>query len=251
MPNRIIKETICRSDTIDQLSWFEEVLFYRLMVNCDDYGRFDARPAIIKGSLFPLKNVSEKHIITALNKFSDIGLVVLYEHNERQYIQCATWNNHQQIRSKKSKYPEPENICNQMISDDIKCPRNPIQSNPNTESNPNALNARFDSFWKSYPRKTGKGEARRSFEKLKVGEPLLADILKAIERQKASDQWKRDGGRYIPNPSTWLNQGRWEDELPKQKTGDFEQREYSAEHFEKDRLESDEILNGFYEENTT
>ena len=55
MPNRIIKESICTSDSIDSLSWFEEVLFYRLIVNCDDYGRFDGRPSIIKSRLFPLK----------------------------------------------------------------------------------------------------------------------------------------------------------------------------------------------------
>ena len=36
MPNRIIKESICASDSLDQLSWFEECFFYRLIVNCDD-----------------------------------------------------------------------------------------------------------------------------------------------------------------------------------------------------------------------
>ena len=43
MPNRIIKESICRSEEIDSLSWFEEVLFYRLIVTCDDFGRYDGR----------------------------------------------------------------------------------------------------------------------------------------------------------------------------------------------------------------
>lgn len=62
MPNRLLRESICRSESIDALSWFEEVLFYRLIVNCDDYGRFDGRPAIIKGSLFPLKDVAIKDI---------------------------------------------------------------------------------------------------------------------------------------------------------------------------------------------
>ena len=47
MPNRIIKETICTSDTIERLTPFEETFFYRLIVNCDDYGRMDARPAIL------------------------------------------------------------------------------------------------------------------------------------------------------------------------------------------------------------
>lgn len=62
MPNRILKESIRTSDSINELSWFEEVLFYRLIVSCDDYGRFDGRVAIIKGTCFPLKNVTNKNI---------------------------------------------------------------------------------------------------------------------------------------------------------------------------------------------
>ena len=54
MPNRILKESVCTSDSVNKLSWFEEVLFYRLIVNCDDYGRFDGRVSIIKNRLFPL-----------------------------------------------------------------------------------------------------------------------------------------------------------------------------------------------------
>ena len=46
MPNRIIKESICRSDQINGLTAFEEVLFYRLMVSVDDFGRYDGRQAI-------------------------------------------------------------------------------------------------------------------------------------------------------------------------------------------------------------
>lgn len=68
----------------------------------------------------------------------------------------------------------------------------------------------FDRFWEVYPKKVGKGDARRAFDKVKVD---VEDLIAAVERQKGSDQWTRDGGRYIPNPSTWLNQGRWEDEL--------------------------------------
>ena len=120
MPNRILKESICRSDTIDSLSWFEEVLFYRLMVNCDDYGRFDGRPAIIKGSCFPLKDITNKDVEKALNKLSAVGLVRGYEVQGRPFLQLATWEQHQQIRAKKSKYPPCDVTCNHLISNDIK-----------------------------------------------------------------------------------------------------------------------------------
>ena len=48
MPNRIIKESICTSETLDKLNWFEEVFWYRLIVTCDDFGRMDARIPILK-----------------------------------------------------------------------------------------------------------------------------------------------------------------------------------------------------------
>lgn len=222
MPNRIIKESICTSDSVDQLSWFEEVLFYRLIVNCDDFGRFDGRTAVIKNRLFPLKdNLTIKSVESAINKLASVGLVALYVFEGKPYLYLPTWNEHQTIRAKRSKYPEPESICNQMISDDCKCSRNPIQSNPNpiqseseseSESNTRkALESVFDAFWSVYPKKTGKEAARKAFKKIpKSAHPLL---VPAVEAQKKSRQWMEENGRFIPNPATWLNQGRWEDEV--------------------------------------
>ena len=77
---------------------------------------------------------------------------------------------------------------------------------------PSKGDERFETFWKAYPRKTAKGAARKAFAKLKVTDELLTVMLDAIEAQKFSSQWRRDGGQYIPHPATWLNQARWEDE---------------------------------------
>ena len=169
MPNRIIKESIRTSDSINDLTWFEEVLFYRLMVSCDDYGRFDARIPIIKGSCFPLKNVTDNQIENALNKLSSAGIVTTYTVEEKPYLQIVAWEKHQTIRAKKSKYPSldeadaqiitHESTCKQMISD---VPV--IQSNPNP--NPNTINtlckadanALFERLWKAYPNKRGKAK---------------------------------------------------------------------------------------------
>lgn len=71
----------------------------------------------------------------------------------------------------------------------------------------------FEDFWALYPRKVGKQAALKAWSRLKPGAELTKAILEAVEYQKTSRDWARDGGRYIPNPATWLNQGRWEDEL--------------------------------------
>jgi hypothetical protein len=70
----------------------------------------------------------------------------------------------------------------------------------------------FDDFWKAYPRKIGKGAARRAWQKTMPSRPPMENVLDSIERAKASEQWQKDDGQFIPHPSTWLNQERWDDE---------------------------------------
>lgn len=142
MGNRIIKESICTSDTIDRLSWFEEVFFYRLIVNADDYGRFDGRPAVIKGRLFPLKDIRPSQIDDAINTLSSLGIVARYQANGQSYLRIVTWAKHQRVRQTRAKFPAPieevggdlpqENkVCGnlrQTAADCSNSPPNPIQS---------------------------------------------------------------------------------------------------------------------------
>lgn len=238
MPNRIIKESICTSDTIDKLSWFEEVFFYRLIVNCDDYGRFDARVSILKARLFPLKSVTEKEIVNALRKLVEVGIALVYEVAGRPYVQLVTWAKHQTIRNKRSKYPSyedslktSESNCKQMNANVPVIQSNPIQSE--SESNSISLKTAcaaididtldpkeaFEIFWKEYPRKVSKEKSRQWFAKNKPNRELLDKILASLKKHKLTRQWQDP--QYIPHPITWLNQKRWEDEVdcePKTKT---------------------------------
>ena len=139
MPNRIIKDSISKSEKISGLTDFQFRLWVHLITYVDDYGRGDARPAIIRGRAFPLHSVTDKQIIEALSKLETVDMIYLYTVGGKPYLQLKTWGDHQQIRATKSKYPKPEEAdlitsdinCNQMISSDSKCSCNPIQSNPN------------------------------------------------------------------------------------------------------------------------
>ena len=71
----------------------------------------------------------------------------------------------------------------------------------------------FDEFWKLYPKKVAKKAAFNAFKKINPRDALLKQILAALERQAASEKWQRDRGKFIPDPPTWLNGERWEDEL--------------------------------------
>ena len=72
----------------------------------------------------------------------------------------------------------------------------------------------FDTFWKLYPKKTDKGKALTSWNKLcnkkKKDKPTLRQIRKAIHFQKITPRWQDK--QFIPNPTTWLNQSRWLDD---------------------------------------
>jgi hypothetical protein len=77
---------------------------------------------------------------------------------------------------------------------------------------PEKTDTDFDLFWKSYPRKVGKKAAFQAWKKAK-DRPPIESILKSLEAQKASIDWTKEGGQYVPHPKSWLNAGRWSDEV--------------------------------------
>lgn len=81
---------------------------------------------------------------------------------------------------------------------------NPLRKRPDWEN-------AFARFWSEYPRKTDRAKAFRAFQKLRPDEELLARMLEAIAGAKESDQWRREGGRFIPHATTWLRNERWND----------------------------------------
>ena len=86
------------------------------------------------------------------------------------------------------------------------------------DGDPPLQERRFTEFWQAYPKKVGKASCLKAWLKLKPTAELFDHIMEALTKQKASNQWQRESGRYIPNPLTWLNQGRWDDE-PVEATG--------------------------------
>lgn len=138
MPNRIIKESICTSDKIAALSDFEFRLWVGLITQADDAGRGDARPAIIKGSVFPLRErVTTKDIERALHGLADNSCVSLYTVGGKPYYYFPTWAAHQRIRDCRPKYPSPDENDNPPQSA-ASCrelrPESESNPNPNTES---------------------------------------------------------------------------------------------------------------------
>lgn len=85
-----------------------------------------------------------------------------------------------------------------------------------TSSQQDKTETMFSEFWQAYPKKRDKARARKSFFKIKNLSDVFPHLMQGLEQQKASADWKKDGGKYIPLPSSWLNGERWEDELTTQ-----------------------------------
>lgn len=118
MPNRIIKESICTSENINQLTEFQEVFFYRLMVNCDDFGRFDARPKLLSSMLFPLRDVRTEDIERALEALQDADLITVYKVDGHPYLYMNKWGKHQTPRANKSRFPDPDTTTKDCMQED-------------------------------------------------------------------------------------------------------------------------------------
>lgn len=157
MPNRIIKDSIRTSKSINAMSDFQFRLWAYLITYVDDYGRGSADPELLKGFVFPRrKGVTEGTIQKTLAELATIGSVILYEVDGEPYLCFPNWSEHQTVRNKVSKFPAPEDgvsaPCNQLKSIENNCNQlnanvSVIQSNPESGiQNPESGNARETRF---------------------------------------------------------------------------------------------------------
>lgn len=108
MPNRILRDWTY-SDSVDKISFQAEVLFTRLIMKADDYGSYFAKPKLINGNCFPLKDIRESDISRWLQELASAGLIVFYTAENKEYLNIINFN--QRLRSMKKCFPKvPENV---------------------------------------------------------------------------------------------------------------------------------------------
>ena len=75
----------------------------------------------------------------------------------------------------------------------------------------------FDTWWDSYPRKQSKLTAIEAWRKVLHLIPSIDQLVIASERleKRVSDEHPNapEWRRFLPLPATWLNGGRWEDDI--------------------------------------
>lgn len=131
----------------------------------------------------------------------------IYKNNNKNIY--AHLENEQVYNHEDDKQKEDDNHSSNIIKQDTK---NKAIKKQNKELN-ELQEKQFDKFWQAYPKKVSKKEAQKSWNKINPSLELFEKILKALEMVKQTEQWKKDNGKYVPYPATWLNQERWTDEI--------------------------------------
>lgn len=217
MPNRIIKESITTSEKLASLSDFEFRLWIGLITQADDAGRGDARPAVIRGRIFPFRErLTVKDVGCSLRALADKGCIALYEIDGRPYFYFPNWSKHQRVRDCKPKYPEPtEDSLRQVAAGCGEAQQSAaiIQSNP--------IQSESESKRDSAPAKHAYGEfdnvllTDAELDKLKV---RLIDWAERIERlsQYLKNKPKKHYESHYATILTWAAKDAKEDAERKQ-----------------------------------
>lgn len=140
MGSRVIKDSIKTSRHVNALSDFQFRVWIHLILSADDYGRGSADPELVKNLAFPRrKGVTEKQLDDALHVLANIGMVNLYFVDGEPYFYFPKWGEHQRVRTKVSKFPDPDGKnavaadCGNLPQIAADCGLNPESRIQNTE----------------------------------------------------------------------------------------------------------------------
>lgn len=204
---RMFAKAIIGSARFLRMPATSRLLYYDLGMEADDDGCVEAFAVMRKTGANDddLRVLVSKGFVRVLNE-DLVSLIIDWKTNN--YIQKDRY--HPSIYAKLIDYPPLDTECIQAVSEmdtEVRLGKDSIYNK--ADKSP-VVCANFEKFWSAYPKKVGKKSAKKAFSRAKVP---VETLLAAIERQKCSAQWSKDNGQFIPNPATWLNQGRWDDEL--------------------------------------
>lgn len=202
-----------------KLGEFCQVLFPLIVANTDDFGRMPGDAFTVKNLVLPSSKRLERDFDAALDVMADVGLVARYHVDGSVYLQVEQFDEHQPNLHKRtiSRFPEYPGASEDYRANLIELKRTQSKRTQNTteprQEAQREADRLFECFWTAFPKKRSKDEARKAWDKRRPTEALLNAIVTAITEQSQSDDWRKENGRYIPYPATWLNRGQWTDSV--------------------------------------
>lgn len=108
MANRVLRDSLLTNRKLEKLDWFQQTLFIRLILACDDFGRYYAAPDILRGRLFSVSSqVTQELVARAMARLEEVGFLVTYPVRGELYCWLPGWDEHQVCRTRRARFPEP------------------------------------------------------------------------------------------------------------------------------------------------
>jgi len=248
MPIRMLRDWT-DSEPVNQLDDGAEVLFVRLIMKADDYGRFTANPKLIRALCFPLRDgIRESDIARRIAECETAGLIATYSDNGKPLLQIVNFG--QRMRNgMKAKYPPPpDSAASRGVPPQVAAERGnppPEWNGIELESEKKRTGEFFDEIdnsgtpkgdtltfrtpletwakkiWDKYPKKAQKGLLSTSLDAAVIAvvadkgctdELAFAWILAAVMEFAASPMGKKSPPEKLPSPARWLDDQRWNDD---------------------------------------
>lgn len=223
---RTIKPEFFRSRSLSRCSRDARFTFAGMWTEADSMGRGIADPRIIKGAIWPLDDDITPAIVAQHLSELEREHITLYEVDGETYFEVQNWEKHQaaSYRQGEPVHPAPPSHEPCMPPHAGRTPPSAVREGKGKEGNARAPGVHdlasepdgFGEFWNCYPRKTARKRAGAVWRRLTLSERDLA--LTTLPAHCA--KWKREhptSTQFVPHASTWLNDKRWEDEIPSQK----------------------------------
>ncbi len=193
------------------------IAFIGLWCAADREGRFKWEPRRLGIQILPYDEIDFSRVLDAL---TTRGFVVKYESQGMFFGYIPSFTKHQVINNRES----DSSIPNPLIENGVDaCPTRATRVDHGCKGEGKGKEGKgrdtspardgFEEFWKEYPRKVGRQDALKAWNKCKTL-PEIESLLAIVRSWKSSPEWQKDAGQFIPHAATWLNGNRWEDEVP-------------------------------------
>jgi hypothetical protein len=218
--SRVIKPEFWNDEKLAKVSRDARLTFIGVWTCSDDFGVTKGNEAWLKSQIYPYEDgIKLSKFEEWLGELEELKVIIPFKFHEEKFYYIKNFSKHQKVdHPSKNRNPEPpEDIesdsysyLSNILAKDSREFRDETEYKQNI--NRNSIVQGFDEFWKAYPKKVGKQEAKKAWERQNGNRPTLEVIISKIESLKHTEQWTKQNGQFIPNPSTWLNRGGWDDE---------------------------------------
>lgn len=246
---RILHKRAGGSMKVNSLTNFEYRVWTQYILSANDLSVMPATVSILQADNVFLRREKHRLVQAAFDQLVTVGLMMAFLHQGERFVWQPDWQDWQQIKHpRRTVHPTPETaviveygtpltvalfekyfsdigdvISETFLKSSGKVSEPRVRGHArNTNPNPNSdlpeesaretSAAMFHRFWLAYPRKVKKSTAEAEFRKLKPSSGLTDTLIRALNWQTKQPEWVKDGGQYVPHPSAWLHQRRWEDE---------------------------------------